>query len=221
MRATQAYAHPRRGRRRAWASDNPGNAAARRELLAAIRDVAADRLARDAPLLDCGCGTGWLLSALAEAGVAPDRLHGVDVDPARVESARARVPGATVAVADMTRLPYGDGLFDAVFFVVSLSSMGSREAAHAALKEGRRVLAPGGALIVYEPRLPNPLNRATVLIGNRDLAAAGVEPTDRRGLTLLPALGRRLGRTTNWSYPLLLRLPPLRSHRLAVHRKPA
>lgn len=206
---------------RSWSILNPGNRAAREELLAAILAASRPQLDASGDLLDCGCGTGWLLEALAGAGVAPGRLHGVDVDPERVAAAARRVPGATAIVADARELPFADAAFDAVFQVVSLSSFGAAEQLRAALAESRRVLAPGGALVVYEPRLPNPLNPRTRRLRRGDLDAAGLAADESRSLTLLPPLGRRLGRLTPTLQPLLTRLPPLRSHRLLVHRVPA
>lgn len=220
MRVTEGYARPGRHRRRAWAAGNRGNAAARLELERAIHAEVARELTGSRPLLDCGCGTGWLLRSLADAGVAADRLHGVDLDPGRVEAARARVPGATVAAADMTRLPYGDDRFGAVLYVVSLSSAGDRDAVRAALREGERVLGPGGVLLCYEPRVPNPLNRSTVRVTGADLRAAGVAPTRSTALTLLPPLGRRLGPFTGALHGWLSGVPPLRSHVLMTHVAP-
>jgi hypothetical protein len=83
------------------------------------------------------------------------------------------------------------------------------------------VLAPGGVLLIYEPRMPNPLNRHTLLIKDSDLDAAEVTPRDQIGLTVVPALARRLGRRTQERYERLARLPFLRTHRLISHRAPA
>lgn len=206
---------------RAWSLENPGNRAARGELTEALLTAAAAEIRGSGSLLDCGCGSGWLLAALAEAGVEPRRLHGVEIDPARLEAAHERVPGAEIVEADATSLPFPDAAFDAVFFVVSLSSMGEAATVRAALAEGRRVLAPTGLLAVYEPRLPNPFNPRTRKLRRADLGSAGIEPVESRSLTLLPALGRRLGRLSDRLHPALSRLPPLRSHRLLTHRKPA
>ncbi|MEX0972462.1 MAG: class I SAM-dependent methyltransferase [Solirubrobacterales bacterium] len=203
----------------AWSLANPGNRAARAELTAALLDAAEEPIRGPGALLDCGCGSGWLLEALAGAGIEPRRLHGVEPDSARREAARGRVPGAEIIAADATALPFADSAFAAVFFVVSLSSMGAAPTVRAALAEGQRVLGPGGLLAIYEPRLPNPLNRDVRLLRRADLRAAGVTPTETHSLTLLPPLGRRLGRLTGALHPVLLRLAPLRSHRLAVHRK--
>jgi SAM-dependent methyltransferase len=204
--------------RTAWSVANPGNRAARKELLDAITAAAGSALAGGGDLLDCGCGTGWLLEALAAEGVAPRRLHGVDADPERVKAATRRVPGASVSVADARALPFADRAFDAVFQVVSLSSVGPAGSIRAALAESRRVLAPGGVLVVYEPRLPNPLNRRTRRVRRADLEATGLSVDEARSLTLLPPLARRLGRLTPLFHRRLSALPPLRSHLLLVHR---
>jgi SAM-dependent methyltransferase len=207
-------------RSRAWSAANPGNRAARGELLAAILTLARSQVQGRGALLDCGCGTGWLLEALADAGVDPGRLHGVDASPVRVEATARRVPGAAVLTADARALPYPDAAFDAVFHVVSLSSIGPPESVRAALTDARRVLSPGGILVVYEPRLPNPLNRATRRVGRADFERAGLAVSRARALTLLPPLGRRLGPLSDSLHPRLSRLPVLRSHELLVHCVP-
>lgn len=51
----------------------------------------------EAPVLDVGCATGLLLAACAEAGL---EAVGMDVSPWAVDCARARVPAATVVLAD-------------------------------------------------------------------------------------------------------------------------
>jgi SAM-dependent methyltransferase len=195
----------------AWSLQNPGNRAAREELIDALLGAAEREIRGTGALLDCGCGGGWLLEVLAGAGVEPQRQHGV-------EASRNRAPGAQVIEADAATLPFPGESFAAVFFIVSLSSMGPAADVRRALAEGRRVLAPGGVLAIYEPRLPNPLNRATRVVRQADLRSAAVTPVETRTLTLLPPLGRRLGRLTRALHPRLSRLPPLRSHRLWVWR---
>jgi hypothetical protein len=77
-----------------------------------------------------------------------------------------------------------------------------------------RVLAPGGLLLVYEPRVPNPFNRHTILLRDGDLDAAGASPREQSTLTLVPALARRLGSRTQARYERLAGVPLLRTHRL-------
>ena len=211
------YARSRR-KQRAWAADNPGNAAIRAELLSHLRRLAASEIAGTGAILDMGCGRGWCLNALVEAGVPPERLHGVDIQPERVAAARQAVPGAEIAVGDAHNLRFPDESFALVLQFTLLSSLGSHGAIRKALGEGIRVLAPGGLLLIYEPRVPNPLNRNTLLIRGEDLAAAGVAPREQVSLTLVPAVARRLGRGTDRWYPRLARAPFLRTHRLIAYR---
>jgi ubiquinone/menaquinone biosynthesis C-methylase UbiE len=211
------YAGSRR-KQRAWAADNPGNAAIRGELLAHLLRLAASEIAGTGAILDVGCGTGWWLRKLVEAEVAPERLHGIDIQPERVAAAREAVPGAEIDVGDARRLPFPDGTFAVVLQLTVLSSLGSDEAIREALGEGMRVLAPGGLLLIYEPRVPNPLNRHTLLLKDSALDAAGIGSREQLSLTVLPALARRLGSRTQARYERLARLPFLRTHRLIAYR---
>jgi hypothetical protein len=92
--------------------------------------------------------------------------------------------------------------------------MGSASEASAALGEARRVLAPGGAVAVWEPRWPT-FNRNTRLVHLSQLRSALGSGLEVRTLTLTPPLARRAGRL----YAPLARLRPLRSHRLALARR--
>ena len=204
-----------RMRRRAWAADNPGNRAIREELLELVRDEVGDRLAAG-QLLDVGCGAGWLLVELARRGVAQGRLHGVELIESRIAAARRALPRADVQRADARRLPYESGAFDVVTMFTLLSSLPDAASVQAALAEGRRVLAPGGVLLVYEPRRPNPLNNATRLITARDLDRALGPGWSEATLTVFPPLARKLGAFAGGLYPVLARVRPLLTHRLAA-----
>jgi SAM-dependent methyltransferase len=204
-----------RRRRRAWAADNPGNLAIREELLELFRVEVGNRLAAG-QLLDVGCGAGWLLVELARSGVAQERLHGVELIESRIATARRALPRADVQGADARRLPYESGAFDVVTMFTLLSSLPDATSAQTALAEGRRVLAPGGVLLVYEPRRPNPLNNATRLITARDLDRALGPGWSEATLTVFPPLARRLGAFAGGLYPVLARVRPLLTHRLAA-----
>lgn len=208
------YAASRR-RRRQWAASNPGNAAIRGELLEAVLELAAAPLRGDGAMLDVGCGTGWLLAELAARGVDPGRLHGVDLLEARVEAAGRRLPGAKVEQADARALPFPDECFELVVLATALSSMPNGEAVADALAEAARVVSPTGLVLCYEPRFPNPLNRATRRVGGPELTAALGPPVASRSLTGLPPLARRLGGATGRLYPPLARVAP--THRLTAH----
>jgi SAM-dependent methyltransferase len=198
---------------RKWSADNPGNQAIRDEVAAAMLQL----VPCEGELLDAGCGMGWWLARLLAAGVPGERLQGLELDPRRAAGAAARAPGATVVEGDLRALPYEDGRFARVFLLTVLSSM---DDARRGIGEAWRVLAPGGTLVVWEPRVPNPLNRDTRLVTRALLRdATGAEPRERT-LTLLPALARRLGPLTPAWYPRLAAVPALRTHRLASLDRP-
>jgi SAM-dependent methyltransferase len=211
---------PSARKRRAWDIHNPGNQAIREELVDHATAAAAAAIAGDRPLLDAGCGSGWWLRRLAGAGVAPARLHGIDVREAPVAAASEAVPGADVRRGDVRALPWGDDTFAAAFAFTLLSSLPSAGAVREAVAECVRVLAPGGVLVVWEPRVPTPLNRATRLIRGRELARAAGVPTRGTTVTVLPPVARRLGPAAPAWYPRLARIRLLRSHRLHVLRTP-
>ena len=172
------------------------------------RELAAARM-----ILDIGCGTGWWLERLAADERVTASLHGIEILDNRAESARQRVPHASISVADACELPYDDRSFDVVTMFTVLSSCGSRNQLAAMLREARRVTSSHGAMLVWEPRLPNPLNRNTVLVDPRPRPRDWTRVRSRT-TTVLPPLARRLGRRTDQLYPLLAGIPLLRTHRL-------
>jgi len=198
--------------RRAWAADNPGNRAIRVEAGEALVGLTPDAARPGTRVLDAGCGTGWWLRQLAARRGTGDGLHGIDRDPVRV--AAARLPGADVRTGDLRALPWPDSHFDVAFLLTVLSSLGDRSAVAAAAAELRRVLAAGGVVAVWEPRVPTP-NRATRLIRPTELAPALGPPVASRTLTVVPPLARRLGFA---AYGRLARVPWLRTHAVTVYR---
>lgn len=101
-------------------------------------------------MLDCACGIGTQALGLAALG---HRVTGSDLSPVAVaraaKEAAARGLRLRTAAADMTRLPFGDRSFDAVVCADnSLPHLLTPDAVEAALGEMRRVLRPGGVLLV-------------------------------------------------------------------------
>ncbi|MFJ9894746.1 class I SAM-dependent methyltransferase [Streptomyces sp. NPDC091280] len=96
-------------------------------------------------LLDVACGTGIVTRRLAAARPGL-RVTGLDAAPAMARTAATRLPGA-VLLADSRRLPFPDGVFDAVTTVWLLHLVAGPEDAGAIVAECARVLRPGGVYI--------------------------------------------------------------------------
>jgi SAM-dependent methyltransferase len=114
-----------------------------------MRGIARQMLADAGPpgaVLDAGCGTGGFLATLADEGTTRVAL---DLARYALDLARQRGLGELVR-ASVTDLPCPDGSFDTVtsLDVVYHQAVGSDRAA---LAEFRRVLRPGGHLLIQVP----------------------------------------------------------------------
>lgn len=215
VRRTYAGYRQDERKQKRWAADNPGNVAIRQETLAKTLELAAEKIGDGGQVLDLGCGNGWLLSELTKVGVDPARLHGIDLIEDRVAAAKDRIPDADFQVGDALDLPFSDGEFDLVFAFTVFSSMTGGHFVETALAEARRVMRPGGLLVCYEPRVPNPFNSRTILISPRVLSRIFGNPARTLRLTGFPSLARHLGPLTSVMYPVLSRIAP--THRLAAY----
>lgn len=138
-------------------------------------------------VLEVSFGTGWLIRRCA----ARFEAYGVDLNARMTRIARAGLVRAglppRVARARAEALPFPDGVFDSVLNTMALSGYPDAEAA---LAEMRRVLRPGGRLVLLDvarPRRPTPAARLALagwrLAGDRIrdvdalLAEAGFEFT--------------------------------------------
>ncbi len=114
-------------------------------------------LPRAGRYVDVGTGPGALPAAIA--ALRPDvAVTGVDPSQRMVELAQARLatgPGAErgqVLLGDSARLPLPDGSADVVSAVLTMHHWPDLDAGIAELK---RVLAPGGTVVVVEMRGPS------------------------------------------------------------------
>lgn len=111
----------------------------RRRIVSALIDRYAARPRR---ILDAGCGTGYTASQLAARG----EVHAFDSAPEAVKYAGAR--GISARQGELTAIPYDDGLFD---LVTALDVLEHVDDDRVALGELRRVLRPGGILVLTVP----------------------------------------------------------------------
>lgn len=120
-----------------------------RESLELFRPLLAGREA--GRVLDLGCGTGALLPLLGAWGAGVRRYTGVDLSPEmlRVAAGKATAAGfpAGFAAASADALPFREAAFDTVLSASSLHYWARPEAA---LAEARRVLRPGGRLLLVD-----------------------------------------------------------------------
>jgi len=111
-----------------------------RELLdrfaASVRDVG--------PACDVGCGPGQVASYLHRHGI---EVCGVDLSPVMVERARGLAPGIDFRQGDMLALDVPDAAWAGIAAFYSIIHIPPSDMAHA-LSELRRVLRPGGLLLV-------------------------------------------------------------------------
>jgi 2-polyprenyl-3-methyl-5-hydroxy-6-metoxy-1,4-benzoquinol methylase len=108
----------------------------------------AAQLADGLKVLDAGCGTGYGIAILEDAGAG--HVVGVDVSAEAVASASQANPGPRVEVrlGDVQALPFSDGEFDLVVCFEVIEHVSEHEAV---LDELARVVRPGGTLCISTP----------------------------------------------------------------------
>lgn len=167
------------------------------------RAVLLSELARRLPqgpsrLAEIGCGSGGMLESLARFGTAV----GVETDPALREHARAR--GLDVRAGSLPDdVPLETGRWDAVCLFDVLEHVADDAGALAAC---RRLLAPGGRLIVTVPAYAWLWSRHDELLGHRRRYTTG----SLRAVAL--AAGFAVERLTYFN---TLLAPPIMAVRLA------
>ena len=95
-------------------------------------------------VLDIAAGTGTSSAALAKSGA---EVIALDFSAGMVEEGRKRHPDLTFVQGDAMKLPFADGEFDAVTISFGLRNV---QRPQVAIAEMRRVLKPGGRVVICE-----------------------------------------------------------------------
>jgi SAM-dependent methyltransferase len=208
-----------------WTPANRGN----QSILAERRRMTRQLLERagwvplgNTRVLEVGSGGGGELAWLSEIGAEPANLVGVDLLPDRVAAAKRAHPDMEFHLGNAEHLEFPASSFDLVMAFTIFSSIFDESMSQNIAAEIVRVMRPGGALLWYDVRYDSPANKN--VRGVKASRLRTLFPTLRGELvtiTLLPPLARRLGPLTRAVYPVLARIPPLRSHLLGVLKKPA
>jgi SAM-dependent methyltransferase len=112
------------------------------DLVSTVLDLA--RLTGDETVVDIGCGNGIYLAGLAGRGHRGQTI-GVDLSPGMLAAARRGAPQAGLTVGDAAALPVADDAADVTLAPHMLYHVPDPAAAVA---EFRRVIRPGGQLLV-------------------------------------------------------------------------
>ena len=96
-------------------------------------------------VLDLGCGNGRWYKVFKEKKVD---YFGVDNSEKLIEIAKENFPDAKFFVGNALNLPFPDNFFDKVYSIALLHHIPSEDFRIKVLKEAKRVLRPGGILIL-------------------------------------------------------------------------
>lgn len=106
----------------------------------------AANIGTDVKILDVGCGAGFIANPMAKAGY---RVKGIDLSPTSLSTARRFAPSPsnpTYCVGDAYNLEEADASYDIVMMLDFLEHVDDPARA---IREGARVLKPGGTLFFH------------------------------------------------------------------------
>ena len=140
-------------------------------------------------ILDVGCADGEVSLELARLGGSV--VVGVDISEAAVATCRSRGLEAYRSNLDQEALPLADDSFDLVYMAEVIEHLARPDQA---IVELRRVLVPGGHLLITTPNLACLPNRLLLLAGLQPLyTEVSEELVLGRGFRILGQRGRPVG----------------------------
>lgn len=114
-------------------------------------------------LLDAGCGAGMAAQIAAERGAS---VTGLDAAENLLAIARERVPQGEFMTGELEELPFPEDSFDVVTGFNSFQYAGSPGAA---LAEAKRVVRPGGSVVVMTWGEPEGMDAASIVAAIKPL----------------------------------------------------
>jgi ubiquinone/menaquinone biosynthesis C-methylase UbiE len=123
----------------------------RRQVIPPMTRFARQHRRRPLRILDVACGTGRTLSQVA-AALPGNQCFGVDLSPFYLEAARellAAVPEVSLVAENAEQLPFRDDYFDIATSTYLFHEL-PRRARRRVMGELRRVLRPGGLLVLED-----------------------------------------------------------------------
>ena len=114
-------------------------------------------------VLEVGCGDGRLSAFLAREA---ENLVAIDPDETRIEAARQAVKNVDFRIGSGESLEFPKDSFDLVFFGFSLH----HQDGFAALAEAKRVLKPGGDILLIEPTIMSEYTQLVALFEKEEPA---------------------------------------------------
>lgn len=115
--------------------------------------VGLARLRPGETVLDVGCGTGTLAIAAKQSVGSGGKVYGIDASPEMIARATRKAGKAGLGIefrnANIEALPFQEAQFDVVLSTLMLHHL-PRQVRENGLREIRRVLKPGGRVLVVD-----------------------------------------------------------------------
>jgi len=140
-----------------------------------------DYVNRGDKVLDLGCGNGRLSKIFKKKNA---NYIGVDNVRGLIEEAKKLFPENDFKVADVLDLPFSENSFDKVYSIAVLHHIPSKKFRIKFFKEAKRVLKPGGILILTTWNLWNMKKKRNLIFKHALLKIAGKSKLDFKDVLL-------------------------------------